>query len=571
MKCPDCNFVCSDLRDICPKCFVDLREFKTELGIPVTNPKASYEQLLERTGAARTALRGIVDPSPTKSNLWGAVAGLFGAKTSGGNQKTTGEELESLSLKVERPLPTPREAPQAETNLPSSKSESTAIQRQIETLQSEDLSRSPLLEPKIMDDNKKLEYQFNIDIPPLIPAQVPSESASGPAEIPEPPSFNDGARAALESRLIADALEGAAAERDLFSADEQTPVQESAEVQAPTETLLGQQATTVEGEGLTESLALIEEPLPSQNQEVLKGSSSVLESPPPSASSSTPAPTPLSFELKPSGQTLGPTLDALFAETLGDLINTRAEDAIELSSEHFYSNVQPERVAVLFEMTREALIDPESERRYTDEIETSSQRKVESEEMTAQLRNVVQVMNAPMVTLKGRQGLGLSGKSIERETPEHWEPAPVSVLRRLAAMLVDTLVVLFLTVLGTSALLVYLMPDFDAVLLGDRIPNIFDIINVITYAALSGILLSIFLPTLFLSLWSSTPGLSAMGLTALSLKGKSVGKAQALVRSAVMPLSLLFFGWVPLLFGKGSLHDSAARIVIARKRDRREA
>lgn len=48
MKCPDCKLVCSDLRDICPKCLSDLRDHKVALGIPVTNSKASYQELVNR-------------------------------------------------------------------------------------------------------------------------------------------------------------------------------------------------------------------------------------------------------------------------------------------------------------------------------------------------------------------------------------------------------------------------------------------------------------------------------------------------------------------------------------------
>lgn len=50
MKCPGCDFVCSELRDICPRCLVDLRGHKRLLGLPVIKPDASYKELCGRGG-----------------------------------------------------------------------------------------------------------------------------------------------------------------------------------------------------------------------------------------------------------------------------------------------------------------------------------------------------------------------------------------------------------------------------------------------------------------------------------------------------------------------------------------
>lgn len=48
MKCPQCATICSDLRDICPRCYADLRPFKRTAGIKITAPDASYEELRAR-------------------------------------------------------------------------------------------------------------------------------------------------------------------------------------------------------------------------------------------------------------------------------------------------------------------------------------------------------------------------------------------------------------------------------------------------------------------------------------------------------------------------------------------
>lgn len=50
MRCPNCNLVLSNKKDICPQCHCDLRPHKQRLGIPVTNSASSYEEL--RTGVS---------------------------------------------------------------------------------------------------------------------------------------------------------------------------------------------------------------------------------------------------------------------------------------------------------------------------------------------------------------------------------------------------------------------------------------------------------------------------------------------------------------------------------------
>jgi len=280
------------------------------------------------------------------------------------------------------------------------------------------------------------------------------------------------------------------------------------------------------------------------------------------------APSPEAFSPSPA---LAPEMDSLFAETLRELFESGSNNDVELSAEHFLTNGHHEQIAVLFEMTKEALIDPESELRYTKEIESSADRHVESAEVLEQLKNVVQVMNTPMVTLKGRQGLGLSGKSIEPERSEAWALKPVALPRRLAAFVVDVALVGFLSLGTTAAMLLLTSPNFELLLLGERPLNAFDLIDVSTHALCCLIVLGVGLETLSLALWSTTPGLSAMGLLALSRKGREVGKAQALVRSLLMPLSVVSLGWLPAVFGKSTLHDAAARTVVAYGADSRAA
>lgn len=46
MKCPVCGFLGDPSKDLCARCFIDLREHKKSLGLPVIDPNSSYDHLL---------------------------------------------------------------------------------------------------------------------------------------------------------------------------------------------------------------------------------------------------------------------------------------------------------------------------------------------------------------------------------------------------------------------------------------------------------------------------------------------------------------------------------------------
>lgn len=54
MRCPNCGFVGPDHRDVCIKCYLDLREQKKAVGIPVSNSWATHEELLRELGIGQT-------------------------------------------------------------------------------------------------------------------------------------------------------------------------------------------------------------------------------------------------------------------------------------------------------------------------------------------------------------------------------------------------------------------------------------------------------------------------------------------------------------------------------------
>lgn len=97
MKCPACKFACSELRDICPHCMLDLREHKKLHGIEIADPNTSYQELIKKASGNIQASSPNIKPgqeSTTSNNK------DFQKSTSG----FLSEDLESLVKAAEEEL-----------------------------------------------------------------------------------------------------------------------------------------------------------------------------------------------------------------------------------------------------------------------------------------------------------------------------------------------------------------------------------------------------------------------------------------------------------------------------------
>lgn len=54
MRCPSCGFVGPDSRDICSRCYVDLRPQKKAIGLPISNVWATREELLKQIAPSQS-------------------------------------------------------------------------------------------------------------------------------------------------------------------------------------------------------------------------------------------------------------------------------------------------------------------------------------------------------------------------------------------------------------------------------------------------------------------------------------------------------------------------------------
>jgi len=97
VKCPVCKILLSNKKDICTQCRADLRPHKKLLNIQISNPRATFEQLVadlekELLESAKAAAKPIVKKS-------GAEKKKAGEQKKTGEKKTTGAKAQPASAK----------------------------------------------------------------------------------------------------------------------------------------------------------------------------------------------------------------------------------------------------------------------------------------------------------------------------------------------------------------------------------------------------------------------------------------------------------------------------------------
>lgn len=80
MKCSTCGFVSDPVNDLCPRCYIDLRDYKRKHFLPVTDATSSYEALLSKK--VRIVSSKEKKSAATGRKSWfGTLGGIFAKKT----------------------------------------------------------------------------------------------------------------------------------------------------------------------------------------------------------------------------------------------------------------------------------------------------------------------------------------------------------------------------------------------------------------------------------------------------------------------------------------------------------
>lgn len=238
----------------------------------------------------------------------------------------------------------------------------------------------------------------------------------------------------------------------------------------------------------------------------------------------------------------------------------RDETPVEFTQEYLRSDTRDESVETLFNLAYEVVAHPELESKLVEEFTTSEKRHVESKTLATQLAQVERRISLPVFGLRSLK----ERRAAEREEAVR-ELEPATIGDRLSAFAIDVLC----TILAGFAIVVVLAAIVDPKFF-ERIENILDAstADLLTFGSLvlaATALLSILYPLFCLLIANRTFGQKLCKIRVVTELGRTARVSHVMVRSLSFPLSLLLFGYAPLLRGRRPLHDLLARTKLCRE------
>jgi hypothetical protein len=355
MKCPECKFVCSELRDICPKCTVDLRSFKRSQGLPVTRPDADYAELLgklEKQKPVQTATpAAAVTPAKPGSGWLGK---LFGDKAAAGPQPAT--DTAKVKVEAKRTNDIPVEA---------------AVTAVVEDLNVE-------VEAQIASELAQSDAQTKI---PQAQEDLSLESAPEPVK--------------PVSQLV-DELSAVAApvllksERDLDDLIDNIIEEAAVTLAEPAVTEIKEQEKFVEEEAAP--VVVVESPVVEEAPTVQSE---------PMAEAVVEVSVPVTAAQQPGAAAGGIDERDLFSAAQRDLLHLQDEAGYQFGLEVFKPSLSGDEIALLFDLSDEYLRNPDSEKVYVEHLLTSDERLVApSKALDQQVQRTEKILSAPVFTLR---------------------------------------------------------------------------------------------------------------------------------------------------------------------------
>ena len=480
MRCPECAFFCSDSRDICPKCFIDLRPHKHELSLPVGDPRASYEELLEAEGL--TAKKTAPPPKPAKEKsspgFLRRIASLFSPAR---------PQHPPLHIEITPSTPQPHTAAAKTAAQPSSPSGAPAKKTpKISTI-------APT--PKVIDLSNIEE-----DLDKVIDQMIENEPVTFEA-VPVEKKPGNAAAKELNFEFV-----------DENAAEETEAASESALAAAQVLSELGD-------EQAAEAAPAPRTPIP--------------ELPCFAANDAEPA-------------------SAFYADASRE-IEQRAPAVMELSYRQIAAKEDGERLAILFDLARDYLADPQAQRRYVEKIETSAERKVDAGTLAQQLKSVERAIEAPTFSLK--KGSAIPAQPRKETQPEPALPESASWRLRSKSASIDLLFMIAVSMAITFGIVgrELIVASLDR-WMGGGIEPLDVVFPAATFLAVLSFL-SIVYPLACLLTARHTLGSFLTGMRIVSADGRPPKAGQIIVRACSLPLSVLSLGILPILRGGPARHD----------------
>ncbi|MBN8549952.1 MAG: RDD family protein [Deltaproteobacteria bacterium] len=256
-------------------------------------------------------------------------------------------------------------------------------------------------------------------------------------------------------------------------------------------------------------------------------------------------------------------LAALFEQSHLELSNMKEEPGIELSSEFLRGDEADKLTVALFDFAYEVVQNPDRENQIAEKITTSEEMRVEAQELSKELAQVEKRLSLPVFGLKSLQARVASARQRESAEPV-LELKPAGALLQFLVFGIDVL-----TMFGLSiALALALFASTDGELFSRLIKiagvSPADWIALLSLASALNLALLILYPLGCLSFFRKTLGQYVCKVRVVTELGRRLRTSHVLVRSLLIPLSWLCFGYLPVLSRGRSLHDALARTKVCR-------
>ncbi len=528
MKCPSCQFVCSDLRDLCPKCYLDLRAHKKLLSLPVTAPHATYAELVKK--AQKSPPKKLTSQTTTRA--------MPSNRSSGGSLFKRLADFTKEVLHATDPARRKEAAvhPKPMTSTTTTSSHGFKVHQSSTSEKasspSAPLPKSPEVKPQ-----------------PIVPPPAQSVPETPTVSVIEEDVDLKSALREFEQDLPQDKTEETLVTSFSSSIEEK-------ESESPRAREENAQALHVGGVSQAQIFSIDQVITPITTEP----SPSLAMTPEDEAIRPPPEPVIISALLEDERP-----LSAEFANASKSLEGHIPQE-FELSFEQF-STKPDEQGRLFFELAMDSLVDPEARTRYTKEIHISENRKVEAPELAKQLKSVERVVDAPTFSLKKGSVLPTL-RPKEEHTIRIPEMAPVEL--RSQAAFRDLYVMGGIALLLTIGATIFCSDPLWLALTDSSWNELYitDFYLPIGYYLAALVILSALYPFVLLLVQKATFGMRSLNLQVVTTHGRTPRLARIAIRSLSAPLACVLCGPRPLFKGtEATLVERLSGTILARRED----
>lgn len=255
--------------------------------------------------------------------------------------------------------------------------------------------------------------------------------------------------------------------------------------------------------------------------------------------------------------------NALYDLAQDELSSVDEEAAFSLSQDELLAPEHSDAVNVLFDLADEVIRDPSRESSLVEQGTRSEERQLESAGLSGMLARIEKRISLPVFGLKSV----MADAKQRSEKAEHEETAPqlesASLMDRISAFLWDTAVILLIAVAGSAGIMRAI--EGKSLLAALNSSDTIELTLPLTITVALALILSVLYWFFALTTYKNTLGNMLSGLIIVSETYRRPRLSHIIVRALSAPLSLVCFGYLPVLFGRRSMLDRLSRTLVCRK------